>query len=193
MARKLPHILTNDQRTRLLAAPNPRYASGRRNRAMLALMLDTGLRAGELVALRCADVDLQTGDLWVRQGKGSKDRRLAMGVRTVRLLEAWLEGRDSGNVFLSRTDRPLSTAYLRQMCARYGERIGLPFRLHPHTLRHTFASDLYRYTGNLVVVQHALGHESAQTTLIYTHLVDGETEEAMRKFREPAESGALPP
>ena len=81
----------------------------------------------------------------------------------------------------------LSTRYLRQLVNRLADRAELAEseKVSPHTLRHTFATDLYRETKNLRLVQKALGHASIQTTEIYTHIVDEELEEALRCFRSP--------
>ena len=74
--KKLPTVLTEDEQARLLEQPNPRYPTGERNRTMLRLMLNTGLRLAEVTALKWCDLDLTTGKLMVRQGKGAKDRTL---------------------------------------------------------------------------------------------------------------------
>ena len=99
-------------------------------------------------------------------------------------LERWPE---SSYLFPTRDGGRLSTRYLRQLVSRLADRAELAEseKVSPHTLRHTFATDLYRETKNLRLVQKALGHASIQTTEIYTHVVDEELEEALRSFRSP--------
>ncbi len=100
----------------------------------------------------------------------------------------WLERRpESPYLFPTRDGSRLSTRYLRHLVSRLSERAGIAEadKVSPHTLRHTFATDLYRETKNLRLVQKALGHASIQTTEVYTHIVDEELEEALRSFRSP--------
>jgi len=186
--RKLPKVLTAEEQDSLLAQLNPRYASPHRNRVMLRLMLATGLRAGEVVALRPEHIDMRTCKLIVREGKGARDRVLWISEDLRDEIGGWLERRAGGSfLFPTRDGGQLSTRYLRQLVSRLANRAELAEaeKVSPHTLRHTFATDLYRETKNLRIVQKALGHASIQTTEIYTHIVDEELEEALRSFRSP--------
>lgn len=187
--KKLPKVLTEAEQEALLDQLNPRYQSPHRNLTMLRLMLATGLRAGEVVALRPEHIDLDTCRLIVREGKGAKDRTLWFSDEIREAVEEWLERRpDSEWLFPTRDGGQLSTRYLRAMVSRIAEEaeISEADRVSPHTLRHTFATELYRETKNLRLVQKALGHASIQTTQIYTHIVDDELEEALRGFRTEA-------
>lgn len=184
--KKLPKVLTDAEQDALLAELNPRYQSPHRNLVMLRLMLATGLRAGEVVALRPEHVDLDTCRLVVREGKGAKDRVLWFSDEIRDALAEWLERRpQSPYLFPTRDGGPLQTRYLRELVSRLAERarIAEAEKVSPHTLRHTFATDLYRETHDLRLVQAALGHSSVQTTEIYTHLVNGEVEDALRRLR----------
>ena len=91
MARKIPEILTATEQESLVAQPNPRYLTGHRNRVMLRLMLDTGLRLSEAIHLRWKDIDLNNGKVMVRQGKGAKDRTLWTGEANLAALVEWQE------------------------------------------------------------------------------------------------------
>ncbi len=167
---------------------NPRYVSPHRNLIMLRLMLATGLRAGEVVALRPEHLDMRTCKLIVREGKGARDRVLWISEDLRDEIGEWLERRpESPYLFPTRDGSRLSTRYLRHLVSRLAERAGIAEaeKVSPHTLRHTFATDLYRETKNLRLVQKALGHASIQTTETYTHIVDEELEEALRSFRSP--------
>lgn len=184
--RKLPKVLSRAEQIRMLDQLDTRYLCPHRNRVLLRLMLATGLRAGEVVALRPEHVAVESRRLVVREGKGAKDRQLWFGDEVAAGLEDWEERRPpSDYLFPTRDGGQLSTRYLRAMVKRVARKAGVAEwkRVSPHTLRHTFATHLYRETKNLRLVQKALGHSSIQTTQIYTHLVDDELEAALRSFR----------
>jgi site-specific recombinase XerD len=135
------------------------------------------------VALRPEHLDMRTCRLVVREGKGAKDRVLWIGDALRDLIGSWLERRpDSPWLFPTRDGDRVSTRYMREMVKRMARRAGVAEadRVSPHTLRHTFATDLYAETTNLRLVQKALGHEDVSTTQIYTHVHDGELEAALR-------------
>jgi len=189
MGRKIPEVLTTKEQKALLAQPNPRYLTGHRNRVMLRLMLDTGLRLSEAIHLRWKDIDLNSGKVMVRQGKGAKDRTLWTGEENLAALLAWKErqvsectGR-SQNVFTTKLGGPLNPRYIQRMVKRYAVKAGIEKDITPHTLRHSFATDLYRETTNIRLTQKALGHANLATTQIYTHIVDEELEGALKSFR----------
>jgi len=187
--RKIPEILEADEQAALLRQPNPRYPTGERNRLMLRLMMDTGLRLAEACALRWRDINLTTGKLIVRQGKGAKDRTLWGGESDLKILRKWRErqARDvagnSDHVFTTMAGNPISGRYVQQMVKRYATKAGIEKDITPHTLRHSFATDLYRETTNIRLTQKALGHANLATTQIYTHIVDEELEGALKSFR----------
>ena len=189
---KIPEVLTESEQTALLAQPNPRYPTGARNRTMIQLMLDTGLRLAEACALRWKDIDLTTGKLMVRQGKGAKDRTLWIGEEDLKLLQEWRERQEKdvrgipAHVFTTLAGRPISARYVQQMVKRLAVKAGIVKNVHPHTLRHSFATDLYRETSKIRLVQKALGHSDLSTTMIYTHVFDEELEDALKSFRQPA-------
>jgi len=87
-------------------------------------------------------------------------------------------------VFTTLKGGPMNDRYVRDFVKRYGKKSGIKKDVHPHTLRHTFATDLLRSTGNVRLVQKALGHASLATTMIYTHIVDEQLEFALKNFRE---------
>ena len=188
--RKIPEILTPEEQEALLRQPNPRYPTGERNRLMLRIMLDSGLRLAEASALRWRDVDLNTGKLMVRQGKGAKDRTLWLGDEDLKLLQHWRDrqaataGHAPEHIFTTMKGKPVSSRYVQQMVKRYTARAGIEKDVHPHTLRHSFATDLYRDTSKIRLVQKALGHKDLSTTQIYTHIVDEELEAALKSFRQ---------
>ncbi len=190
--RQIPEVLTAEEQQLLMSQPNPRYPTGERNRAMIRVMLDLGLRVAEVAALKWRYVDLMTGKVQVKEGKGKKDRVLWAGKGVLELLrsgkerQAGLLDNTSEFVFTTLKGQALSPWYIQKMVKRYSTRAGIEKPVTPHTLRHTFATDLLRVTRNLRVVQKALGHASISTTQIYTHIVDDELEDALKNFRETA-------
>ncbi|MCK4321753.1 tyrosine-type recombinase/integrase [candidate division WOR-3 bacterium] len=191
--RKLPEFLTEEEQKVLLKQPNHRYPTGQRNHLMMKLMLDIGLRLSEATNLKWKHIDLMSGKLMVRDGKGEKDRTLWIGEKDIELLEKWRErqlektDRDPEYVFTTLKGTPVKNRYVQFMVKRYSEKAGITKNISPHTLRHTFATDLYRETKNIRIVQKALGHSDLSTTMIYTHIVDDELEEAMKNFRNKSD------
>jgi len=188
-AKKLPTVLTEDEQARLLSQPTPRYPTGERNRTMLRLMLNTGLRLAEVTALKWRDLDLTTGKLMVRQGKGRKDRTLWVAEADIDSLRHLRErqAKECGKcdcVFTTLEGKPLGHRYVQRMIARYARKAGIEKRITPHTLRHSFATDLYRETSKIRLVQKVLGHSDLSTTMIYTHIHDPEVEDALKSFRQ---------
>ncbi len=182
----LPKILSPEEQARFLAEFNTRYPSPHRNLCMVRLMLEAGLRVGEVVALKPEHLDMTTCRLVVREGKGAKDRVLWISDDLRDLIGSWLERRpDSPWLFPTRHGTPVKTRYLREVVKRSAGRAGVAEweRVSPHNLRHTMATDLLRETGNLELVRRALGHADVSTTQRYCHLVDGELETALRGFR----------
>lgn len=190
--RRIPDVLTPEEEAALLAQPNPRYPTGQRNRLLLQLMLDTGLRLSEATALEWRDLDLTTGKLKVRQGKGARDRILWVGDEDLDALRKWRDrqardvvGKPSA-VFTTLEGKPVSNRYVQAMLKRYAAKAGIARSVHPHLLRHSFATDLLREAKNIRIVQRALGHARLATTEIYTHIVDEELEGALKSFRQAA-------
>jgi integrase/recombinase XerD len=184
---KLPKILTEHETERLLGEPNLRYYGPHRDYLFMRLMLQTGLRAAEAVSLRPEHVNMTTCKLTVREGKGAKDRTLWMGEALRDELGEWLGRREevapgAEHLLPTRKGTKVATSHLRRSVKRYARKAELPEveRVSPHTLRHTFATRLYRETGKIRTVQKALGHSDLSTTMIYTHVVDEELETAMK-------------
>jgi len=171
--RHLPKRLTRDEMTRLLAIPNRRAPTGIRNRAILRVLYRGGLRCSEAINLRPRDVQLPRNEIRVNEGKGKKDRVVWIDDGTVEIIDRWRVIRPRSDWFFSTlAGGQLDDSYLRQMCARYGRRAGLEIRVHPHLLRHTFATELLEDGYSLIEVQKLLGHEDLESTSIYLHVVD---------------------
>ena len=188
--RKISEGLTQDKKKKFLEIFNTRYLSSHRNKVMIKLMLNTGLRLSEVINLKWSHINLQTGKLKVVQGKGGKDRMLWINQSTLESLRDWCDRQfedigETKQVFTTRDGNILKPADVRKMIYTYTEKAGIIDKnIHPHSLRHTFATDLLRETKNLRLVQKALGHSNISTTQIYTHIVDEELENAMKKFKK---------
>jgi integrase/recombinase XerD len=148
-------------------------------------MLSVGLRCAEVLALRIQDVDLTSGKLKVNQGKGSKDRILFLDVEMLELIQSWRERRkvESEYYFTTLKGERLNARYVRAMMERLKKKAGIVRKCSPHTLRHTFATELLKETGNIEIVRRALGHADISTTGIYLHALDSELESALKSFQ----------
>jgi integrase/recombinase XerC len=172
--RKLPGVLDVDQVSRLLTLPGE-DALAVRDRAILELFYSSGLRLAELVSLDVTDVDLADRQLRVT-GKGRKSRDLPVGRHAVEAVRAWLPERarlvqgDESALFVGRRGERLGARAIQARLAGHAGLQGLDRRVHPHLLRHSFASHLLESSGDLRAVQELLGHADISTTQVYTHL-----------------------
>ena len=140
-----------------------------------------------MLDLKWENVNLMTGQLKVVDGKGGNDRILWVNEVMLQELCNWREDQSenigkSEYVFSTREGRRLKDRDVRGVLYKYSEK-ALNKRISPHTLRHTYATDLYRQTKDIRLVQKALGHADLSTTMIYTHIVDDELENALKSFR----------
>ncbi len=178
---RLPRVLRADEVHRLLEEPPPAVAEDPpairvRDDAICELLYGSGLRVGELVALRTGDVDLD-GRVVTVWGKGSKQRRVPLSAPSVAALRRWLDGlrdelldpaspaSEADRLFRNRRGRPLTARDVRRLLDRRA-----PAPTHPHALRHTFATHLLDGGADLRAVQELLGHADLGTTQVYTHV-----------------------
>ena len=186
--RKIPEFLTQQEQEQLLNVFNVRYFNSYRNKTMIQLFLVTGLRVSEMKNLKWRDINLMTGQLKVVEGKGSKDRMLYIGEDTIEGLEAWREKQKEKygvceHVFTNRNKGAINERDIRRVVTDYSVKAGINKHVSPHTLRHTFATTLLSKCKNIRLVQKALGHEDLSTTMIYTHIIDEEFENAMKGIK----------
>ena len=172
----LPKALSPDLMARLLEGPAS--APGQwRDRAMFELFYSSGLRLAELVSLDLAEADviLRHAEVTVT-GKGAKTRTVPVGSKARAAIQAWLERRaaiarpQEQALFVGARGRRISASSVRYALSRWALRQGLPQHVHPHMLRHSFASHVLQSSGDLRAVQEMLGHSSISTTQVYTHL-----------------------
>jgi integrase/recombinase XerC len=183
-----PAFLTDDEVRRLRKALTGRTGEmPRRDRVVIEALLLTGIRLNELVLLDLADVDLDAKHLHVRRAKGGQPQVKFLNTQLRGLLRPYLKWRtrqgDGGSaLFLSQRGTRLSPRQVAYRLAYWLGQAGIDKPISPHSLRHTFATRLYSRTGDLLVVQRALGHRHLATTEIYTHLVDGTLEDALERL-----------
>jgi integrase/recombinase XerC len=172
--RKLPEPLDADEMGQLLKACDEEPLTIR-DMAMLELMYSSGLRLAELVSLNLGEVDLADGSVPVT-GKGGKSRIVPVGRQARKALQHWLQTRSTlaneGEMalFVSKQGKRITPRAIQQRFRLWGIKQGLDSRVHPHKLRHAFASHLLESSGDLRAVQELLGHADISTTQIYTHL-----------------------
>jgi integrase/recombinase XerC len=173
-ARKLPDTLDADAITRLLEIDDDSPLAIR-DKAIMELFYSSGLRLAELAGLKWTQIDFASGLITVR-GKGNKTRMVPVGSYAASALLEWRKVRgifanfEEPHVFVSRPGNPISTRTIQVRIRYWAQRQGLPRRVYPHLLRHSFASHLLESSGDLRAVQELLGHADISTTQIYTHL-----------------------
>ncbi|CAG0975153.1 Tyrosine recombinase XerC [Burkholderiales bacterium] len=173
-ARRLPSALSPDEASRLveIAGDDP---LAMRDRAILELAYSSGLRLSELASLDVARVDFAGGEARVI-GKGAKERVVPVGRAALDAIRTWLAARAAiarpgeTAMFVGRGGGRLSTRSIEQRVAAWAVKQGLGRHVHPHMLRHSFASHVLQSSGDLRAVQEMLGHASIASTQVYTHL-----------------------
>lgn len=186
--------------TPLPSVPSPALGEGKKNntiqlrdKAILELLFSTGLRVSELANLKIADINLKREEFSVR-GKGSKVRVVFLSAQAKHWLEQYLAARHDVSPYMfvaldrAKTGRedgdvaPLTSRSIERIIAKYARAVGIMKKITPHTLRHSFATDLLRNGADIRSVQSMLGHSSITTTQIYTHVTDQRLKEVYKKY-----------
>jgi integrase/recombinase XerC len=175
--KRLPSFLTIEEVKRLLEAPDLSTPQGQRDRALLELLYASGLRVSELAQLNLEQVNLDTHEIRV-WGKGAKERVVLMGEPAAKALTTYLsQGRPSllgkkrsSALFVNRYGGRLPERRIQIILGKYASSAGIDKKVHPHLLRHTFATHLLDGGADLRVVQELLGHADLSSTQIYTHV-----------------------
>ena len=174
---RLPATMDTDQVSRLLEIGTNDWHS-LRDKAMLELFYSSGLRLAELVGSNKNDIFFDDNSIKVR-GKGNKERVLPIGSKAIGAINTWLKVReqlpkgkveDESALFLSERGRRISPRNVQERIKKWCILLGISGSVHPHTLRHSFASHLLESSQDLRAVQELLGHADISTTQIYTHL-----------------------
>jgi integrase/recombinase XerD len=176
--KRLPVVLSPEEVERLIEG-----AANVRHRTILMTLYSTGMRCAELAHLRCQDIDKERMVVSIREGKGRKDREVPLSAkllaqlrvyyRTVKLRNGWM----FPSLQTRRPNQPITSKTVWHACREATRRAGITKAVHPHTLRHSFATHLFENGAELPVIQTLLGHADPRDTMIYLHL-------ATRKLRE---------
>ena len=191
--RYLPETLSEPEIARLLSAAGGKTPLEIRDRAIVELLYASGLRVSELCGARLENLDLDQGFIRVI-GKGNKQRLVPVGSGARKALQRYLQAgrpelvgkKTGGEVFLSVRGRKLTNQRIWQLLVALGKRAGLDKDIHPHMLRHSFATHLLRGGADLRIIQEMLGHADISTTQIYTHVDTSSLQKAHRQFHPRA-------
>ncbi len=191
------NILTPQEARRVIEAADPGTVTGQRDRTLLEVLYSTGIRKGELLALKVGDVNLEEELLRINAGKGAKDRVAPLSSVACRFLETYLNairpqlarGRATDALFLSSQARPLGRTTLDGIITKCAKLARIKKRVTCHVWRHTCATHLLQNKANLRHVQEILGHRSLATTERYLRVTITELKEAHRRFH-PREKGS---
>lgn len=191
--RKQVTFLDTDELARLFAQPSAESLIGKRDRAILELLFSSGLRVSELVGLDRDHINLKRREFMVR-GKGQKDRPIFISPEAAYWIQAYMDARQDNTkplfvrysgkkqVDLTGNYHRLTARSIQRLVARYALLAGITKHVSPHTLRHSFATDLLMNGADLRSVQAMLGHSNIATTQIYTHVTDPHLKSVHEKF-----------
>jgi integrase/recombinase XerD len=190
LKRSLPDVLGMDEVELLLNAIDHSTPEGQRNRAILEVMYSSGLRVSEVISLQLTNMYMDVGFIRVI-GKGNKERLIPIGDEAVKYITLYKEtirvhqspkkGFEN-TLFLNRRGTGLSRVMIFYIIKEAGQKAGIQKNIHPHTLRHSFATHLVEGGADLRAVQEMLGHESITTTEIYTHMDRNFLRQTLEKF-----------
>ena len=163
-----PRAMSEDDERRLLgvlaAGTGP---EAERDHALFHLLLRSGLRIGSAIALEREDVFLDRSELQIRRAKGDQRERVFLGKAITAHLKRYLAGRPGGPLLTDRSGRRITQRHAQRRLAEWVARAGITSQVSPHSLRHSFATKLYRKTGDVLIVQAALRHRSIASTVVY--------------------------
>jgi site-specific recombinase XerD len=197
--RKQVTWLSEDELERLFSQPDINTLPGLRDRAMLELLFSSGLRVSELVGLNRDHINLKRREFMVR-GKGQKDRPIFISTEAAEWIERYLDKRDdnANPLFIRYSGRKkvdqsgdfqrLTVRSVQRMVSRYAVLAGITKHVSPHTLRHSFATDLLMNGADLRSVQAMLGHSNVSTTQIYTHVTDPHLKDVHERFHHNSQT-----
>ncbi|MEP0365722.1 MAG: site-specific tyrosine recombinase/integron integrase [Cyclobacteriaceae bacterium] len=169
----LPQVLSLQEVSRIL-----KNVSNLKHRTMLTVLYSAGLRMGELLSLKLGDIDSDGMRIWVREGKGVKDRITVLSPRLLEMLRHYYETyRPKTYLFESPGGKMYSASSVRKVLQRAVEKAHIKKHVKPHTLRHSFATHLLENGTNLRYIQMLLGHTNPKTTEIYTHVTTQKLDE----------------
>ena len=176
MGIKLPNYLTIEEVDKLLSIPDINTFKGLRDKTMLEIMYSCGLRVSELISLKKKDINIKNSFIRII-GKGNKERIIPIGEIALEYLNKYFELlsynsklNNSKYIFINKNGLPLTRQYFFKIIKYYSIKANINKNISPHTLRHSFATHLLENGAPLIAVKNLLGHESINTTQIYTHV-----------------------
>ena len=183
-------IMDGDEISRILALPDMRTATGYRDRVILEVLYSSAIRREEAASLRLADVDTEGGYLTVRNGKNGKDRVVPVGAGVCKLMDSYIAGvradwpraNQDAHLFLNRFGYGMQPAAVWHVVKKYSRAAGIKKPVSTHTFRHTCATDMARAGAPIRHLQELLGHESIETTQLYTQLAITDLKAAHKRF-----------
>lgn len=200
VAKKEVNFLSSEEVERLISSPDPSTNAGLRDKAILELLFSSGLRVSELVGLNRDHINLRRREFTVR-GKGQKDRPIFVSIEAAQWLQKYLDGRTDnlpplfisvGSHHSSSSNdgnfKRLTARSIQRIIQKYALLAGITKHVSPHTLRHSFATDLLMNGADIRSVQTLLGHSNISTTQIYTHITDPHLKSVHDKYHHPKSS-----
>lgn len=184
----LPKFLKDEELNKIFSVCNYDNSINQRNSVIIELLYATGIRVSELINIKISDIDINERTIKVL-GKGSKERMVIFNNHTKKAINTYLDDgyhilnkNNTGYLILNKDGNRLSERYVRNIINKLVTKAGLDIKISPHTFRHTFATDMLEEGSDLMTVKELLGHESLNTTSIYTHI----TNEQIRKIYDMA-------
>ena len=182
-------ILTESEVKQLINAPDMHTDSGYRNRVILEILYDTAIRRSEICDIKLAEVELKTGFIHIH-GKGNKDRVVPLSVRVCEITKnyilsvrpTYVKGKDTGYLILNRWGRQMKGNSIWLVVKRYTDLAGIKKNVTPHSLRHTCATHMLKNGAPVRHIQEMLGHESLESTQIYTRVTINDLKEVHEKY-----------
>ncbi len=183
-------ILDSSEIKKILAASNMQSNDGYRNRIILEILYDTGIRAAEMAAVKTRDLDLTNGYLTIRSGKGAKDRVVPISSRVCKLINTYLlmvrpvmiQGKDKGYLVLNRWGTKMTPTAVWAIVKRCSKDAGIKKNVTTHTFRHSCATHMLKNGAPIRHIQELLGHESLESTQIYTKVTINDLKEIHAKY-----------
>ncbi len=173
---KIPIVLTKEEVLKLFGS-----AENFKSNLMLKLLYSSGLRVSELVNLKSVDLDFNENTGWVRAGKGKKDRMFIISQKLSKRLQKFINKHNEWNYVFSKTN-PLTTRNIQKIVQKAAKKAGINKNVHPHTLRHSYATHLLENGTDIRKIQILLGHNSLSTTERYTHVSSTELKKVSSPF-----------
>lgn len=172
---KIPVVLTKQEIINLINNSN-----NLKSKLIIQLLYSSGIRVSEIVNLKPVDLNFDENIGWVRRGKGGKDRMIILSKKLSKKLEKFIKKNSDWEYVFSKT-KPLTTRNIQKIIQKTAQRAGINKQVHPHTLRHSFATHLLDQGVDLRKIQELLGHASIATTQIYTHI----SHEQLKSIKNP--------